>query len=82
MQKEWTKKQNGQDLNTKSPTLLVAHLQFLQTHKAKQKQKKSHQANAQRQTRMSIQATTEKGERKALTAPCQKWRFSHRKKNL
>ena len=39
------------------PTLLVAHLHFLPTHKANQKIQKSHQANTPRQTKMNGQIT-------------------------
>lgn len=34
------------------PPLLVTHLQFLQTHLARQERQKSYQANAQRQGKL------------------------------
>ena len=49
MQKEWTKKQNGDDLNTKLAKVSGDTFAFFQSYNAKEKMQKSHQANAQGQ---------------------------------
>ena len=63
-------------MTLKLPTLLVAHLLFLQRTDQRKKNQKSYQANAQRQTAMHDRQARPKKNNEPLTAPTKNWRFS------